>query len=132
MKELALTTIKVPISIGEFLDKITILEIKSARISDPSKVASVKQELSALGKAASENGIDCNQRLVTDLKKVNEQLWDIEDKIRLKEKGHAFDAEFIELARAVYITNDRRFALKNEINSKFGSQYTEQKSYEKY
>ncbi len=129
-----MSLIHVPVSHGELIDKITILEIKSERIGDAAKLANVRRELELLestwnGDPAATTDIrDERQRL----KAVNEALWDIEDAIRLKEKAQAFDAEFIELARSVYFRNDERAAVKREINLKLGSQLVEEKSYQDY
>ena len=129
-----MSLIQVPVSYGELIDKITILEIKSQQITDPAKLANVRNELDLLnttwsGAAASHTDIaDERARLLA----VNELLWDIEDRIRLKEQAQAFDAEFIELARAVYFRNDERAAVKREINLKLGSQLVEEKSYKDY
>jgi hypothetical protein len=129
-----MSLIQTPVSYGELIDKITILEIKSRRISDPAKLANVRSELDLLNAtwanhAASHTDI-ADER--TRLHAVNELLWDIEDKIRLKERAQAFDQEFIELARAVYFRNDERAAVKREINLKLGSQLVEEKSYQDY
>lgn len=129
-----MSLIHVPVSHGELIDKITILEIKSERIGDAAKLANVRRELELLestwnGDPAATTDIrDERQRL----KAVNEALWDIEDAIRLKEKAQAFDAQFIELARSVYFRNDERAAVKREINLKLGSQLVEEKSYQDY
>ncbi len=129
-----MSLIHVPVSYGELIDKITILEIKSRRITDPAKLANVRNELDLLNATwandeASQTDIAPERaRLLA----VNEALWDIEDKIRLKERAQAFDAEFIELARAVYFQNDERAAVKREINLKLGSQLVEEKSYQDY
>lgn len=129
-----MSLISTPVSYGELIDKITILEIKSERMSDPAKLANVANELDALNRtwaadpAAAVDIADLRDRL----RAVNEALWDIEDRIRLKEKAKAFDAEFIELARSVYIRNDERAALKREINLKLGSTLIEEKSYQDY
>ncbi len=119
---------------GEFLDKLTILEIKSERMSDPAKLANVRRELELLRAtwAASPLAGRDVAKLVADLKAVNEALWDIEDRIRVKEAARTFDAEFVELARSVYRTNDRRAAIKRELNVALGSELIEEKSYEKY
>jgi Family of unknown function (DUF6165) len=126
--------IKVPISPGELLDKITILRIKSKRMTDPAKVANVRAELAALedtwGSSAYAK-VDVGSE-VADLLAVNERLWVIEDDIRDKERAQAFDAEFIRLARAVYFENDDRAAIKRRINSKLGSSIVEEKSYSDY
>ena len=129
-----MSLIQTPVSYGELIDKITILEIKSRRITDAAKLANVRNELDKLnatwgGDAASQTDIsDARARLLA----VNELLWDIEDRIRLKERAQAFDQEFIELARSVYFRNDERAAFKREINLKLGSQLVEEKSYQDY
>lgn len=129
-----MSEISVPVSFGELLDKIAILQIKSERMTDQAKVANVHNELAALERtwmahpAASQD----IARLRADLKAVNERLWVIEDDIRLKEKAQAFDDEFIRLARSVYFENDTRARLKKEINLALGSSYVEEKSYEDY
>ena len=129
-----MSEILVPVSFGELLDKIAILQIKSERMSDPAKLANVRNELSALDTTwdahpASKQDIDA---LRADLKAVNERLWVIEDDIRLQEKAQAFDAEFVRLARAVYFENDERARLKREINIRLGSALVEEKSYQNY
>jgi hypothetical protein len=121
----------VPVSWGELLDKITILEIKAERIADPARRANVEAELRALlparhrlgGEAADITG------LVSQLKRVNERLWDIEDAIRLAEKDQDFGPRFVRLARDVYHTNDQRAVLKRRINDRLGSDLVEEKSY---
>jgi hypothetical protein len=126
--------IKVPISPGELLDKITILRIKSQRMSDPVKVSNVRLELRALEETWSASAyakIDIDAE-VAALLRVNEQLWVIEDDIRGKEHTQAFDAEFIRLARAVYFENDERAAIKRRINTTLGSSIVEEKSYRDY
>ncbi|MCD7097551.1 DUF6165 family protein [Stenotrophomonas sp. MMGLT7] len=129
-----MSEILVPVSFGELLDKIAILQIKSERMSDEAKLANVRKELSALEEiwmAHAAAGRDVVQ-LRAQLKAVNEQLWVIEDDIRLKEKAQAFDEEFIKLARSVYFQNDERARLKKEINLALGSEYVEEKSYQDY
>ena len=126
--------ILVPISPGELLDKITILRIKSARMSDAAKLANVRLELSLLEKTWREAvgaSVDVSEE-ERALQAVNERLWVIEDDIRDKERAQAFDARFIELARAVYIENDERAAIKKRINVKLGSRIVEEKSYSQY
>lgn len=118
-----------PISAGELIDKITILEIKAERISDPAKLANVRHELEALAALRDSHGLDALATLAADLRTVNETLWQVEDEIREREAAGRFDARFIELARAVYVTNDRRAALKKEINVAVGSAIIEEKSY---
>ena len=123
-----------PVSYGELLDKIAILQIKSERMNDPAKLANVRNELSALEKtwmAHPAAGTDI-VRLRAELKTVNERLWEIEDDIRLKEKAQAFDEGFVKLARSVYFENDERARIKREINTALGSAYVEEKSYEDY
>ena len=126
--------IQVPVSFGELLDKISILQIKSERISDAAKLANVHKELAALDatwRAHPAAGKDI-AGLLAELKAVNEQLWDIEDAVRLKERDQAFDAEFVELARSVYLRNDERARIKKAINLALGSGYVEEKSYRDY
>ena len=124
----------VPVSYGELLDKIAILQIKSERMTDPAKLANVRNELSALERtwlahpAAVQDIADLRARL----KAVNEALWAIEDDIRVKEKAQEFDDEFIRLARSVYVQNDTRARLKKDINQALGSAYVEEKSYQDY
>lgn len=124
--------VHVPISVGELIDKITILKIKSRRIRDDSKLINIRAELESLLLCCRKVGIDPQLQLASQLEAVNEELWDIEDKIRDKERGKVFDSEFIQLARAVYITNDRRFSLKSSINQLTGSALVEEKSYNFY
>jgi len=124
----------VPVSFGEVLDKITILEIKSERIADPEKVKNVRVELDEL--SATWNQAVQDQAAIADLreqlKAVNEQLWEIEDDIRDQEADQDFGARFIELARAVYVTNDKRAAIKKDVNLALGSRFVEEKSYQDY
>ena len=129
-----MSEILVPVSFGELLDKIAILQIKSERMSDPGKLVNVRNELSALDTTwaahpASQQDISA---LRAELKAVNERLWVIEDDIRLKEKAQAFDAEFVKLARSVYFENDVRARVKKDINLALGSAYVEEKSYQDY
>ncbi len=129
-----MSEISVPVSFGELLDKISILQIKSERMTDPDKLANVRKELAALENtwmAHPAAGRDI-ARLRAELKAVNERLWDIEDRIRLKERDQAFDDEFIQLARSVYFENDVRARVKKEINLALGSAYVEEKSYQDY
>jgi hypothetical protein len=124
----------VPISPGELIDKITILEIKSERMTDPAKLHNVRTELALLNEtwAASPFSRTDISAEWKGLRDVNAQLWDIEDRIRDKEREAAFDAVFVELARAVYVTNDERAAIKRRINVKLGSALVEEKSYKEY
>jgi hypothetical protein len=126
--------IKVPVSPGELLDKITILRIKSQRMGDPAKLSNVRVELRALEEtwsASGHAGADVEADIGA-LLAVNERLWVIEDDIRGKERAQAFDEEFIRLARAVYFENDERAAIKRRINTKLGSAIVEEKSYRDY
>jgi predicted nucleic acid-binding Zn-ribbon protein len=130
--------ILVPISPGELLDKITILRIKAARISDAQKLANVRTELEALEQTWRESGAttgpaaDAVLQDEAALQAVNERLWVIEDDIRDHEREQRFDARFIELARAVYVINDERAAIKKRINTALGSRLVEEKSYKQY
>jgi len=129
-----MSEIKVPVSPGELLDKITILRIKSQRMSDPAKLSNVRLELRSLedtwnSSAYAKADIKAD---VAALLSVNERLWVIEDDIRDKERAQAFDAEFIRLARAVYVENDERAAIKRRINTQLGSSIVEEKSYREY
>ncbi len=126
--------ILVPVSFGELLDKISILQIKSERISDAAKLVNVHRELSALETtwmAHPAGGKDIAS-LRAELKAINEQLWDIEDAIRLKDKAQDFGAGFLDLARSVYLRNDERARIKKAINLALGSAYVEEKSYADY
>jgi hypothetical protein len=126
--------IKVPVSPGELLDKITILRIKSQRMSDPLKLHNVRLELDALESTWSASAfaaVDIEAD-VRALMTVNERLWVIEDDIRDKERARCFDEDFIRLARSVYVENDERAAIKRRINVNLGSTIVEEKSYQKY
>ena len=125
----------VPISPGELIDKITILEIKSARMTDAAKLHNVRTELTLLNETWSASEYSRKADIGAEwsgLRDVNGQLWDIEDEIRDQERASQFGARFIELARAVYVTNDERAALKRRINDKLGSALVEEKSYKDY
>jgi len=126
--------ILVPVSPGELLDKITILRIKSLRIGDAAKLGNVKLELELLERIWRESGAEeaAAKGDEHELLRVNEALWDIEDRIREKEAQRLFDRDFIELARAVYVTNDERAAIKKRINVQLGSRIVEEKSYRDY
>jgi hypothetical protein len=124
----------VPISPGELIDKITILEIKSQRMTDAAKLHNVRTELALLTdtwRASPFSATDIRAEW-DGLREVNGKLWDIEDRIRDRERDGDFGAEFIELARAVYVTNDERATLKKKINTKLGSTLVEEKSYADY
>ncbi len=129
-----MSEIQVPVSFGELLDKIAILQIKSERMTDPAKLANVRNELAALDAtwAAHPAAQQDIAALRAELKAVNERLWVIEDDIRLKEKAQAFDDEFVQLARSVYFQNDIRARVKKDINLALGSAYVEEKSYQDY
>ena len=129
-----MSEILVPVSFGELLDKIAILQIKSERMADAAKLANVRKELEALQapRAAHPAAVQDIAGLRAELKAVNERLWVIEDDIRLQEKAQAFDAEFVRLARAVYFENDIRARVKKDINLALGSAYVEEKSYQDY
>ena len=126
--------ILIPISPGELLDKITILQIKAERISDPAKVVNVRSELDMLQKVWGESVSEDEQisALSTELKSINERLWVIEDDIRDEERNKRFGERFIELARAVYVTNDERGNAKKKINLHLKSSIVEEKSYQDY
>ncbi len=123
-----------PISPGELLDKLTILEIKSERISDPDKLANVRHERQLLERVWRESGLssDAVMELKAQLRTINEALWDIEDDIRDCERDRDFGERFVELARSVYRTNDRRSEVKKAINLELGSAIVEEKSYADY
>tara|TARA_Y100000588_G_C14109602_1_gene862420 strand:+ start:773 stop:1168 length:396 start_codon:yes stop_codon:yes gene_type:complete len=127
-------SIKIELSIGELLDKISILQIKAERIDDPSKVKNINKELDVLMSLWNDSPYsDTNlSSEINELKNINEALWDIEDKIRDKERNQVFDKDFIELARSVYFTNDKRAEIKRIINGKTGSELIEEKSYSEY
>jgi hypothetical protein len=127
-------SIDVEVSLGEFLDKLTILEIKSERISDPAKLDNINKELSKLRETWSSSPYS-NATIDDELDKlrdINKQLWDIEDEIRDKEAQQEFDDRFIQLARAVYFSNDKRSEIKRVLNTKLGSTLLEEKSYSDY
>ena len=129
-----MTAVKVEISPGELIDRITILEIKAARINDEAKRANIGVELSELT-AARRGAVPASARLAAltgELSEVNGALWDIEDEIRALEAAGDFGPAFIELARAVYKTNDRRSAIKRKINELLGSRLIDEKSYTPY
>ncbi|MGY6587316.1 MAG: DUF6165 family protein [Wenzhouxiangella sp.] len=125
---------QIPVSAGELIDKITILEIKAERITAPDKLENVRRELSELQAVVNDRvpGSAALDALKVELKRINETLWMIEDDIRDCERAGEFGEPFVKLARAVYITNDRRAALKREINQLLGSTLVEEKSYQAY
>lgn len=124
-----------PISIGELIDKITILEIKNLKISDEQKLVNIRIELEFLNDKLNNLNVLKDVNTFEDKKElfaINSKLWEIEDSIREKENQKLFDSEFIELARSVYITNDERFRVKNTINIRYNSLIKEEKSYKGY
>ena len=126
--------INTPVSFGELIDKITILEIKAQRIAEPAKLANVRRELDLLAAtwAAHQASVADISDLRSALRMVNERLWVIEDDIRVKEQRQEFDAVFIRLARSVYFENDERARTKRAINERLGSSLVEEKSYQDY
>ncbi|MCW8870603.1 MAG: DUF6165 family protein [Proteobacteria bacterium] len=129
-----MSLISTPISVGELLDKVTILEIKQNKIKDAEKLKNVQHELSLLESICEQENLlsdDLNKHKEA-LKNVNLKLWSIEDDIRIKEKKREFDDEFIQLARSVYFENDDRAAIKKQINLMTGSALIEEKSYQDY
>jgi len=121
----------IPVSIGELVDKITILEIKRQHMED-TKLINVDKELKTLKQVLSKLKVKIDTNIINKLRVVNNKLWNIEDQIRIKEKNNIFDEEFIELARLVYLENDQRFSIKQNINKMYKSRFIEEKSYEKY
>ncbi len=134
MSNAAADEIRVPVSPGELLDKVTILRIKSGRMTDPAKLKNVRVELAALEhtwQSSPYSKVDIAADIEA-LQSVNERLWVIEDEIRDQERAKDFGAEFVRLARAVYFENDERAAIKRRINLKLGSSIVEEKSYAEY
>ena len=125
---------RIPVSWGELIDKITILEIKNRRITSPEALANVVKELSSLSAAADARikGNPALQKLKDSLSGVNQNLWQVEDDLRENEKNRKFDDKFIELARSVYRLNDERAAIKRQINDFLRSEIVEEKSYKSY
>ena len=123
---------KIEISVGELVDKVTILTIKLHKIKSAEKLVNVRKEYQILRDSMEAAGITTESEVFKDLLSVNLVLWDIEDKIRLKEADKQFDDEFIELARSVYIQNDQRFELKRKINLSYDSELIEEKEYVDY
>lgn len=124
-------SLKIEVSIGEIVDKLSILEIKSKQISDPDKLKNVIKEHSYLTEIVF-GGLKISQEDFQRILKINEELWEIEDLIRDKERSKEFDSAFIDLARRVYFTNDERSRVKKNINLKYGSNFVEEKSYQEY
>ena len=126
--------IEIPVSFGELVDKLTILEIKKSKITNNEKLKNIQVEFELLNKKYQTILNDTKELQVfyDALLKVNNKLWEIEDKIRILENNKEFNKEFIDLARSVYKSNDERFAIKNKINKTFDSEIQEQKEYENY
>lgn len=124
--------IQVAVSIGELVDKVSILAIKRAKIKDPEKLRHIEKEYAILVQSMAAAGIPPDGPELARLREINEKLWDIEDRIRLKEAAKVFDDEFIALARSVYFINDDRAAVKKIINLKYGSDLVEEKQYADY
>ena len=125
------STILAPISIGELIDKITILEIKQIYMTGI-KLKNINKEMKLLKNILQDKNLEINIDLIKNLKKINKKLWEIEDNIRIKESKQEFDEEFIKLARSVYIENDKRASIKKGINQKYNSDLVEEKSYKNY
>ena len=126
-----LSSILAPVSLGELIDKITILEIKQIHMTGI-KLKNVDKELKLLKKILQDKNLEIDIDLINNLKEVNNKLWEIEDNIRIKESNQKFDKEFIQLARSVYKENDKRASIKKEINQKYNSELVEEKSYNNY
>ena len=131
LRQKNLSNIFAPISVGELIDKITILEIKQNHMK-AHKLMNVEKELKLLRLILENEKLEIDIDLFKDLKNINNNLWEIEDKIRMKESNHQFDKEFIKLARSVYKENDTRASIKRKINQKYNSDLIEEKSYTKY
>jgi len=123
-----LSSILAPVSLGELIDKITILEIKQIHMTGI-KLKNVDKELKLLQNILQDTNMEIDIVLINNLKEVNKNLWEIEDKIRIKDSKNEFDQEFIDLAKSIYKENDKRATLKKEINLKYGSFLIEEKSY---
>ena len=123
---------KIDVSIGELVDRVTILQIKLDRIADPEKKKNIRKEFDALSRQMKDAGVASDSEEYVRLKRVNETLWDIENSIRLKEAGLDFDDAFVQLARAVYRNNDERSRLKRDLNLRFHSMWIEEKEYAEY
>ena len=126
-----LSSILAPVSLGELIDKITILEIKQINMTGI-KLKNVNKELKLLRKILQDKNLEIDIDLINSLKEVNNNLWEIEDNIRIKERNQIFDKEFIQLARSVYKENDKRASIKKEINQKYNSDLVEEKLYNDY
>lgn len=122
---------EIEVSIGEIVDKLSILHIKKTNIKDESKLSNIEKEYQYLNDIVF-NKLNIENDDFTKLVEINTELWEVEDDIRDKERSKEFDEIFIELARSVYFTNDKRSQIKKEINIKYGSLFVEEKSYQKY
>lgn len=122
---------RIQVSVGEIVDKLSILQIKTSLINDGEKLKNVKNEYDYLYDIVF-NEMKIEQSDFFDMVSINQKLWKIEDDIRNKERAKNFDSEFVELARAVYVTNDKRAEVKKGINFKYGSEFVEEKSYSDY
>ena len=122
--------LKIPVSLGELVDKITILKIKLKFLSGQRKV-NVKNEYDLLNKELRNSSIIIHEDLIADLQMTNQKLWELEDKIRVKELNNDFKEDFVDLARTIYKLNDKRYEIKNKINKKYNSIIFEEKIYEK-
>ena len=130
-KDKYFSSILAPVSLGELIDKITILEIKQVHMTGI-KLKNVDKELKLLKEILQDKNLEIDIDLMNNLKEVNENLWEIEDSIRIKESNQEFDKEFIQLARSVYKENDKRASIKKEINKKYNSELVEEKLYNNY
>ena len=130
-KSKIVSSILAPVSLGELIDKITILEIKLIKMNGI-KLKNIDKELKLLKYIIQDKNLEIDINLINKLKEVNKNLWQIEDNIRLKESNQEFDKEFIQLARSVYKENDRRASIKKEINQRYNSELVEEKSYNNY
>ena len=126
-----LSSILAPVSLGELIDKITILEIKKIHMTGI-KLKNIEKELKLLKYIIHDKNLEIDINLINKLKEVNKNLWEIEDNIRIKESTQEFDKEFIKLARSVYKENDKRAFIKKEINLKYSSELVEEKLYNQY
>ena len=126
-----LSSILAPVSLGELIDKITILEIKQINMTGI-KLKNIDTELKLLKNIIQDKNLEIDIDLINNLKEVNKNLWEIEDNIRIKESNQEFDKEFIKLARSIYKENDKRASIKKEINQKYHSELVEEKSYNNY
>ena len=131
LKDQYLSSILAPVSLGELIDKITILEIKQIHMTGI-KLKNIEKELKLLTNLLQDQNLEIDNDLINLLKEVNNHLWNIEDNIRMKEHNEEFDKEFIQLARSVYKENDKRASIKKEINQKYNSELVEEKSYKNY